>query len=101
MREFCETHFKGAVIGAGIFYIGYRIGQYRAFRRKGFSLKSFLKDESDDSSLVKYCLAHSSPLHPAQQKLINETVKHSKAIMMGAPEVIQVNMMIIQAIGGY
>jgi hypothetical protein len=86
------------MIGAGIFYLGYRFGKFR-LGKMGLPLKSVFLDGNADSNLVKYCLAHSTPLHPVQQRLINDTVQHEWAIMMGAPEVMQLNMTIIKTIG--
>ena len=44
-----------------------------------------------------YCNAHSSPLHPVQQKLLEETVQHRRGGMMGAPEVVSMNALLIQS----
>jgi predicted O-methyltransferase YrrM len=34
-----------------------------------------------------------------QKKLIEETMKHPRSFMLGAPEVLQLNQMLIRAIG--
>ena len=45
-----------------------------------------------------YCNAHSSPLHPVQQKLLEETMQHSRGGMMGAPEVVGMNALLIRSL---
>merc|ERR1719481_657256 len=47
----------------------------------------------------EYCLVHSSPMHPTQLRLIEETLKHPKVLMMGAPEVINMNSLLIKSLG--
>ena len=45
-----------------------------------------------------YCNAHSSLLHPVQQKLLEETMQHSRGGMMGAPEVVGMNALLIRSL---
>ena len=45
-----------------------------------------------------YCNAHSSPLHPVQQKLLEETVQHRRGGMMGAPEVVNMNALLVRSL---
>ena len=37
-------------------------------------------------------------LHPAQQKLIDVTMEHTRSAMMGAPEVLQLNQLLLRSI---
>ena len=36
------------------------------------------KSYYEEDPVKNYCIAHSSPLHPVQQKLIEETLKHTR-----------------------
>ena len=49
-------------------------------------------------SAQAYCNAHSSLLHPVQQKLLEETMQHSRGGMMGAPEVVGMNALLIRSL---
>jgi len=49
--------------------------------------------------IKQYCLQHSTPMHPVQMKLLDETLKHPKFRMMGAPEVINLNALLIKSMG--
>ena len=47
-------------------------------------------------TLTDYCLDHSTPKHPIQVKLMEETIKKEKSFnMLGAPEVLMLNQQII------
>jgi len=48
----------------------------------------------------EYCIQHSTPLHPVQRKLIEETLKHPKGRMMGAPEIVNMNGLLIRSLQG-
>lgn len=61
------------------------------------SYKAIEKYVSSILALQAYCNAHSSPLHPVQQKLLEETVQHRRGGMMGAPEVVSMNTLLIQS----
>jgi len=47
--------------------------------------------------IKQYCLQHSTPMHPVQMKLLEETLKHSRYRMMGAPEVVNLNALLIKS----
>ena len=55
--------------------------------------KSFRDDGSSEKERISsYCLSHSTPLHPLQKKLMEETIRESAlSIMLGAPEVLNIN----------
>ncbi|CAN8004963.1 unnamed protein product [Ixodes hexagonus] len=48
---------------------------------------------------TKYAWKHSLSLHPAQEKLIEETVKLPRKIMMGDPCVLQLMQLLLKATG--
>merc|ERR1712198_514612 len=48
--------------------------------------------------IKQYCLQHSTPMHPVQMKLLEETLTHPKFKMMGAPEVINLNALLIKSL---
>jgi len=48
--------------------------------------------------IKQYCLQHSTPMHPVQMKLLEETLKHSRFRMMGAPEVVNLNALLIKSL---
>jgi len=58
------------------------------------------KSYDQEDPVKNYCLANSSPQHPVQLKLIEETMKHSRYKMLGAPEVINMNALLIKSLGG-
>ena len=75
------------------------------------------KSYDTNDPIKNYCLAHSSPLHPVQVKLNQETMKHSRVSsvllskllsilclmqyrMLGAPEGISMNALLIKSLGG-
>ena len=74
------------------------------------------KSYDTNDPIKNYCLAHSSALHPVQVKLNQETMKHSRVSvllskllsilcliqyrMLGAPEVISMNALLIKSLGG-
>ena len=78
------------------------------------------KSYDTNDPIKNYCLAHSSGLHPVQVKLNQETMKHSRVSvlptprspklltivlplqyrMLGAPEVISMNALLIKSLGG-
>ena len=48
--------------------------------------------------LLAYCEAMSTPLHPALRDLQKETLKLGNSVMMGAPDVLSLNMFLIKAL---
>nr|AFC17961.1 O-methyltransferase [Penaeus vannamei] len=64
------------------------------------SLKmSSMKSYYDADPLVQYCVKNSLRLTDVQKRLNDVTLQHSRAAMLGAPEVLQLNSNIMQAIG--
>lgn len=59
---------------------------------------SVKKSYQESDPIKDYCLRHSSPLHPVQLKLLEETLKHPRAMMMGAPEIVSMNAMMIRSL---
>jgi len=64
--------------------------EVNALVKKSYQAKDLVKD---------YCLRHSSPMHPVQLKLVEETLKHPRVLMMGAPEVVSMNALLIHSLG--
>merc|ERR1711936_491609 len=58
------------------------------------------KSYDTNDPIKNYCLAHSTALHPVQVKLNEETMKHSRYRMLGAPEGISMNALLIKSLGG-
>ena len=72
-------------------------------------MSSVSKSYNTEDPVGSYCLAHSSSMHPVQKQLMEETLKHSwyhcllylqititfRARMLGAPEVLAVNSLLI------
>jgi len=65
-------------------------------RIKTMTNKSY---EKENDPISTYCREHSSPLHPAQIKLQEETLKLPRGMMLGAPEVLQLNSILMKSIG--
>lgn len=63
--------------------------------------KSFRGEgNSERDRLLKYCLDHSTQLHPLQIKLMEETIReNSHSMMLGAPEVLNLNTGLMKALG--
>ena len=63
--------------------------------------KSFRGDgTSERDKILKYCLDHSTSLHPLQIKLMEETIRENRmSIMLGAPEVLNLNAGLMKALG--
>lgn len=57
------------------------------------------KSYHNEDPIVKYTTERSIRMTDVQKKLMEETLKHPKSLMMGAPEVVQLNTNIMQAIG--
>eukprot|EP00095_Tigriopus_kingsejongensis_P005060 maker-scaffold330_size203968-snap-gene-0.16 protein:Tk05060 transcript:maker-scaffold330_size203968-snap-gene-0.16-mRNA-1 annotation:"O-methyltransferase" len=90
---------KQSALGAGLLLAGYQIGRYSSRRTfKDVVSKSF-KTNDADWAVMQYCLDHSSPLTAVQERLIQETLDHARGIMMGAPEVVNLNAGLLKAIG--
>jgi len=82
------TGFPGApgnVNGTDLVSKSYQMGKGKGDARK---------------TLTDYCLDHSTPKHPIQVKLMEETIKKEKSFnMLGAPEVLMLNQQIIRTSG--
>jgi len=58
-----------------------------------------LKSYNYTDPVKNYCLKNSTPLHPVQQKLMDETLKMRQGRMLGAPEIIGLNGLFIKTMG--
>merc|ERR1712168_291674 len=56
------------------------------------------KSYYSEDPVKNYCIKHSTPLHPVQLQLVEETLKHARSRMMGAPEVISLNALLIHSL---
>merc|ERR1712004_567410 len=56
------------------------------------------KSYTTQDPVLAYCNNSSSPLHPVQQKLIEETVQHNRGRMMAAAESINLNALLIRSL---
>ena len=68
--------------------------------RRKFCTKppSIKKSFEEHNPVLAYCQAMSTALHPALRDLQAETLTLGNSVMMGAPEVISLNMFLIKAI---
>merc|ERR1719225_1389153 len=57
------------------------------------------KSYERDDPIKNYCLASSTPRNPVQQKLMQETIQLERGRMLGAPEVLALNTLLIQSLG--
>lgn len=60
---------------------------------------SVSKSYHGSDPVKEYCLSHSTPLHPVQKKLQEETVTMRSGGMLGAPEVLSLNSLLIRSLG--
>jgi len=67
-------------------------------RRLCTKLPIIKKSFEEHNPLIAYCQTLSTPLHPALRDLQAETLKLGNSIMMGAPEVLSLNMFFIKAL---
>ena len=69
-------------------------------KRRKFCTKppGIKKSFEEHNPVLAYCQAMSTALHPALRDLQAETLKLGNSVMMGAPEVISLNMFLIKAI---
>merc|ERR1711936_484027 len=56
------------------------------------------KSYTTQDPVLAYCNNSSSPLHPVQLKLIEETVQHNRGRMMAAAESINLNALLIRSL---
>lgn len=61
-------------------------------------MESVAKSYRTNDPVKDYCIKHSSPLHPVQLRLLEETLSHSRSRMMGAPEVVSMNALLINSL---
>ena len=98
-----ELTLQNTIAGAGVFTLGLLAGRYwssaagTTISGKKVVAKSY---NSDGDPIKTYCVQHSTPLSAIQEKCMSETLKHPRAIMLGAPEVITLNAALIKALGG-
>ncbi|XP_047474994.1 probable caffeoyl-CoA O-methyltransferase 2 isoform X2 [Penaeus chinensis] len=64
-----------------------------------FLKMSCMKSYRNADPLVQYCVNHSLRLTDVQKRLNDVTLQHRRSSMLGAPEVLQLNANIMQAIG--
>merc|ERR1712038_1802516 len=57
------------------------------------------KSYQEEDPVKNYCLANSTPRHPVQLKLMQETMKLKRGRMLGAPEVLALNSLLVQSLG--
>ncbi|XP_045132083.1 probable caffeoyl-CoA O-methyltransferase 2 isoform X2 [Portunus trituberculatus] len=69
-------------------------------RIQSTTMATTVKSYSSEDPLLKYTVDHSLRLTDVQKRLNEVTFKHSRYQMLGAPEVLQLNANLIQAIGG-
>lgn len=62
--------------------------------------KTVKKSYVEQDPVEEYCIQHSTPMHPVQRKLIEDTLKHPKSRMMGAPEILNMNGLLIRSLHG-
>jgi len=62
-------------------------------------MSSVKKSYQEVDPVKEYCIKHSTPLHPVQIKLMEHTLQHPRARMLGAPEVISLNGLLIKSLG--
>ena len=78
-----------------------KIGVYTVFNQiRLFCSKPPIikKSFEEHSPILAYCQAFSTPLHPALRDLQAETLKLGNSVMMGAPEVLGLNMFLMRAL---
>ena len=82
----------------GLLYVGYKIGssQKNRGKRQINVAKSFI--DGDNDPVKTYTIRHSTPMNYVQKRLIEETIQHERSIMMGAPEVVNLNAALIKAL---
>ena len=56
------------------------------------------KSYENTDEVKSHCVQNSSPLTEVQKKLLEQTIQHPRAIMMGAPEIISLNQLLIRAL---
>ena len=80
-----------------------------------FKMSTVKKSYQEADPVKEYCIKHSTPLHPVQIKLMEHTLQHPRVVaelksniilnnwfqarMLGAPEVISLNGLLIKSLG--
>ena len=80
-----------------------------------FKMSTVKKSYQEANPVKEYCIKHSTPLHPVQIKLMEHTLQHPRVVtelksnfilnnlfqarMLGAPEVISLNGLLIKSLG--
>merc|ERR1711953_1346828 len=57
------------------------------------------KSYEEEDPVKNYCLANSTSRHPVQHKLMQETITLERGRMLGAPEVLALNSLLIRSLG--
>ena len=65
----------------------------------GIGKRVVAKSYENTDEVKSHCVQNSSPLTEVQKKLLDQTIQHPRAIMMGAPEIISLNQLLIRALG--
>ena len=86
----------GATLAAGFLAIGYCWGKGQ--RGQSGVKRAVAKSFENTDEVKSYCVQHSSPMTSVQKKLIERTLNHPRVIMMGAPEIVALNSLLIRAL---
>ena len=94
-----QTLIYGATMAAAGATLGYwwatRKGQGSGL---GIGKRVVAKSYENTDEVKSHCVQNSSPLTEVQKKLLEQTIQHPRAIMMGAPEIISLNQLLIRAL---
>lgn len=97
---------KTLIYGATMAAAGWTLGYFWAGKGQSSggvsssSIKRVVAKSYENTDEVKsHCVENSSPLTKVQKKLLEQTIDHPKAIMMGAPEIVNLNALLIRALG--
>ena len=95
-EESFTTLIYGTSLAAGFLAIGYYWGKGQ--RVQSGVKRAVAKSFENTDEVKSYCIQHSSPMTSVQRKLLEDTLHHPQAIMMGAPEIVALNAMLIRAL---
>ena len=91
---------KTLIYGATMAAAGWTLGYFWAGKGQIGSIKRVVAKSYENTDEVKsHCVENSSPLTMVQKKLLEQTIEHPQAIMMGAPEIVNLNALLIRALG--
>ena len=76
--------------------MGYRFG--RRYDIKNVNRGHGKSYETAHNPVLQYCVSHTTPDHPVQRELLEETMaSYKEFIMLGAPECLSLNAAVIRA----